>query len=362
MNKKNCLILSGGTGGHVIPAISCGNFFIEKGYHCYLFTDQRGKKYTDSFKGQTIIVNSSHFSHNFFGKIKAVILLLLGLFQSIKFIIRIRPSICISFGSYSTFAPLTVLVFFRFFGLTKIFLHEQNSIMGKVNSFFIPFVNKIFLNYKKTIRLKKYYYSNKAIFAGMPIDHNIKLFNRKTEFIKNKKIKILVSGGSQGAISLNKILINLFKKIPKNILDHIQLSVQCPESCIQEINNSLKQLFIDYELKNFFYNYIHKLYKTDILIARGGAGTVNDVIISQIPTIFVPLPSSSNNHQFYNANYLKQKKAAIIIEQKDLQSEQSLSIIIELISNFKKQINLINNLKEVEILKSNKIIFNNIND
>ena len=50
MNKKNYLILSGGTGGHVIPAVNLGNYIIEKGYDCYLFVDERGMKYTNSFK------------------------------------------------------------------------------------------------------------------------------------------------------------------------------------------------------------------------------------------------------------------------------------------------------------------------
>ena len=65
MIKKNYIILSGGTGGHVIPAVNFGNFIIEKGHDCSLLVDERGKKYADSFKGRVRIINSSHFSHNF---------------------------------------------------------------------------------------------------------------------------------------------------------------------------------------------------------------------------------------------------------------------------------------------------------
>ena len=87
MRKNNYLILSGGTGGHVIPAVNFGNFIIEKGYKCYLLIDERGEKYASSFKGQIRVINSSHFSYNFFGKIRAVIFHIIGFFQSLKFVL-----------------------------------------------------------------------------------------------------------------------------------------------------------------------------------------------------------------------------------------------------------------------------------
>ena len=62
--------------------------------------------------------------------------------------------------------------------------------------------------------------------------------------------------------------------------------------------------FLNYELKSFYNDFVEKLYKTDILISRSGSGTINDVILTQTPTIFVPLPSSANQHQTNNANFL----------------------------------------------------------
>ena len=155
MKKDNYLLIAGGTGGHVIPAVNFGNFVISKGHNCYLFVDKRGTKYAGSFNGEAIVISSSHFSYSFFGKIKSIILLFFGFLQSLKHIIKIRPTKCIGFGSYASFIPMLILFFFKFFGLSKIFLHEQNSVMGKVNIFFSPFVNKIFLNFDKTKGIKK---------------------------------------------------------------------------------------------------------------------------------------------------------------------------------------------------------------
>lgn len=361
MNKKNYLILSGGTGGHVIPAVNFGNFIIEKGYDCSLLVDKRGEKYAKSFNGQIRIISSSHFSHNFIGKIQATIYLLKGFFQSWKYLINIRPRLCISFGSYATFTPLLVLIFFRFFGFTKIFLHEQNSVMGKVNILFTPFANKIFLNFDATLKLNNNC-KKKSFLVGLPFNHKIELTNRNINIVKKKYIRIFICGGSQGAVSLNRILIDLFNKFPRSILDRIQVSIQCPDSQKKEINDSFDKISIQYELRNFFDNFVEKLCQCEVLISRSGAGTVNDVILTQTPTIFVPLSSSANNHQFYNANYLKQKDAALLIEQKYLKSEQSLATVIELISNFGQQINLIKNLQEIKSFDTNQLIFKHLND
>ena len=67
MKRHNIVLVSGGTGGHVIPAVNFGNYIIESGHNCYLFIDDRGKKYASNFNGKTIIIRSSHLNRNFFG-------------------------------------------------------------------------------------------------------------------------------------------------------------------------------------------------------------------------------------------------------------------------------------------------------
>ena len=106
-----------------------------------------------------------------------------------------------------------------------------------------------------------------------------------------------------------------------------------------------------------------KLNQTDILIARAGAGTINDVIISQIPTIFIPLPSSANDHQFQNAQYLQNKKAALIITENelDLDNDQSYLIIKKLIENNDQQISMIKNLQKIKNFDTNSLIYKLMN-
>ena len=161
MKKHKIVLVSGGTGGHVIPAVNFGNYLVENGHACFLLVDHRGKKYiSNNFRGKTLVICSSHLKHNFFGKLKSLCLLLFGFIQSIFFLINIRPSKSIAFGSYASFMPLIILSFFKFIGLTRLYLHEQNSVMGKVNIFFSPMADKIFLNFKETSKLNSEYKKN----------------------------------------------------------------------------------------------------------------------------------------------------------------------------------------------------------
>jgi len=359
VKKHNIVLVSGGTGGHVIPAVNFGNSIVENGHNCYLLIDNRGKKYVSNFRGEIIVICSSHLNKNFFGKLKSLFFLLFGLFQAIFYLIKIRPFKSITFGSYASFMPLIILSLFKLFGLTHLYLHEQNSVMGKVNIFFSPIVNRIFLNFKETKKLKKIY-KKKSFFVGLPkspiYNYSLRKINVENNIIK----RIFVFGGSQGAVNLNYKIKNLLLKINKECSTKIEISMQCPSSQFNELTEIFKKAQVKYELKIYYDNILDKLYQTDILIARAGAGTINDVIVTQIPTIFIPLPNSSDNHQYENAKYLNDKKAAILFEEKDLNQESTYFIFKELIENFEKRLFLIKNLQSMKVLDANKIMMKKI--
>jgi len=204
--SNKILILSGGTGGHVIPSINFGNFLIQKGYKCSLILDERGLKYSKIFNGKIYIIRSSHFSGNFFFKIKSIINLLIGLVQSLILIIKIKPNKCLSFGSYATFVPLVVILFLKIFIKIKIYLHEQNSVIGKVNLLFLPYAEYIFTNFNFVKNLKKKYF-NKMHYVGLPSEVKLNLNIKSINKPKYKKI-IFIYGGSQGSVPLiNKFLL-----------------------------------------------------------------------------------------------------------------------------------------------------------
>ena len=137
--KDKFLIITGGTGGHVIPAINFANYLISKNNNCKIIIDKRGYNYINNFRGKINIVHSSNLSGSFFSKILGIIILFFGFLKSFLLILTYKPNIVISFGSYASFFPMLCCVFLKPIFKIKIYVHEQNCIIGRTNKFFLKF-------------------------------------------------------------------------------------------------------------------------------------------------------------------------------------------------------------------------------
>ena len=134
--KQNFLLITGGTGGHVIPAKNFANYLSVNNINCSIITDKRGYKYFDNYNGKIYIISSSNLNGNLIFKIFGIFQILLGLIQSCIIIFLLKPSHSISFGSYASFSPMFICVLFKPFYKVKLYIHEQNSIIGRTNKFF----------------------------------------------------------------------------------------------------------------------------------------------------------------------------------------------------------------------------------
>jgi len=166
--SDNILIITGGTGGHVLPAVNFFKYLRKKNKKVFILSDNRGSNYIKDIDQNLIFKNySSHYSGNFFFKFIATIKLLLGFIQSIIIFIKLKPKNIISFGSYASSAPLLCFFIFKYIFKTSLYLHEQNSVVGKVNKIFLKFSNKIFMNFDKEYKnINKY--QNKVSVVGLP--------------------------------------------------------------------------------------------------------------------------------------------------------------------------------------------------
>ncbi len=355
MKKDNSiLICTGGTGGHVIPAVDFGNYLIFKGYRCSLMLDKRGIKYAKNFKGNIISIQSSHLAGNFFFKIKSTFSLFIGLIQSIYYIVKIIPRHCISFGSYASFTPLLVSTFFKLIKKTDIHIHEQNSVMGKVNLFFLPYANNVFTNFEFTSNIRKEFH-HKTYYVGLPYFSKNKILFDKLD-INKEKIIIFIYGGSQGSIPMIKCFLSMFNELTKKEIEKIKLIIQSPHQLALKVNETLTDLNSEYQLKDYYNNVHEILEKTDLAIARAGAGTINDLIAYQIPSILFPLPHSMNNHQIKNAEYLEKRQCAIIMRENIINKNTNLEIFRSLINDFKKRAKMKKALGNIQLPNANELM------
>ena len=354
--KNKTIIFTGGTGGHVIPAVNFGNFLLSKGYICLLITDQRGSKYINNFKGKVYVINASHFSGNYIMRFKSFLNLLIGLIQSLIIVIKIRPKRCISFGSYATLNPLIIMLLFKLFYKNYIYIHEQNSILGKVNLFILPFARALFTNFKVLNNLDHKYFK-KTHNVGLP--NNIFINSKFVNIDKESKKIIFIYGGSQGSAPMLKKLLIILENIKDNYFSQFKLILQAPKQIQPVMKKTLNNLKIDFEINDFYSNIDEILTIAHIVISRAGAGTINNIINYKIPSIIIPLPNSIYNHQYYNAKYLSDMNAAILLDEKNFNIDTTFKILKELMEKSKHQ-NMKNQLKKLILPNANKEIFQKI--
>tara|TARA_B100000073_G_C23598501_1_gene519382 strand:+ start:86 stop:877 length:792 start_codon:yes stop_codon:yes gene_type:complete len=258
------LLITGGTGGHVIPAENLANFLSSHNINCNLMLDPRGHKYLNNFNGKIHIINSSNLNGNLYNKLFGLINLFIGFVKSFFIILFYKPNIVISFGSYASFFPMLSCLVLKLFFKIKIFIHEQNSVLGRTNSFFLYFANKLFLNFDILVKIQKKFQS-RTFVVGMPEKISKKEIKNNNE-IPNK-FTIFICGGSQGSEFLSRFSIDLIKNIEKESIITANFIIQCPKHMNEVLNKGLSGSKSRIIVQSFFNKIDEVLRETSICIS-----------------------------------------------------------------------------------------------
>ncbi len=353
--KKKFLLITGGTGGHVIPTKNFANYLSIKNINCTIITDKRGYKYFDNYNGKIYIISSSNLNGNIIFKIFGIFQILLGLIQSFIIIFLLKPSHSISFGSYASFSPMLTCVLFKPIFKVKLYIHEQNSIIGRTNKFFLNFTNKLFLNFDMKSKINSKF-KDKIFVVGSPENNfkkNINISNKNSE----SNFTIFISGGSQGSEFVSNFATNLIKIIDNEKIIKAKFIFQCSKHLLKKQEEKLRNIKSSIILKDFFTNVDEILVDANLAICRAGAGTIVDLINFKIPSILIPLPSSKDNHQLFNAKILAKHDLAIIIDQKNNNLEKAKRHIYETYSNPKKLESKNKKFDMIQVKNSNTLIY-----
>ena len=315
--KKNRIIISGGgTGGHIYPGIAIGNYLKNfNPLNQILFVGSFGNMEMNKIpragfkiKGLWISgLNRKKWWKNFFLPIK----ILVSLFQALLIWVKFRPNIMIGTGGYASLPILIVGSIFK----TKIIIQEQNYLPGISNRILSRFATIIAVAYEN---MENFFPQKKIILTGNPVRRSLiqlKLETKKNNSLNKIGLNLLVLGGSLGSEKINEVIFNNIYFFKKN---EIKVTWQCGKNYYEKYKN-----FEDKFIKIFpFLEQIEKFYETsDIIISRAGALTISELCIVGKPSILIPSPNVSENHQFHNAKYLSDRKAVIMIEEKKINNE-----------------------------------------
>jgi len=347
--KKKILISTGGSGGHVIPAITFHDHLKEK-FDVFLTTDKRGERFINKDKYTLSIIDVPQLTKNFFKIPFNFIFFLKSILKSIFFIKKNKIKIVISTGGYMS---LPICIAGKILNC-KIFLFEPNMIIGRSNLFFLKYCYKIFCYTDQINNFpKKYKEKLELIYPLLRKEVYNQTKNSKFKF--NKKINILVIGGSQGADFLQNNLKNCIIKLSKNF--EIYVNHQINEKNYKNLETFYKENQIKFNLFDFDESLTELIKKTDLCITRSGASSLAELVYLNIPFIAIPFPFAKDDHQFYNAKYYEKKGCCWLIHQKNFDIVRMENLIISIFSNKEDYFNKKENLKKI----SNQNTWNNIN-
>ena len=316
------IIAGGGTGGHVFPAISIAEEILDRDSGnevLFVGTEQGIEKRILPENGYRVeFINSRGIvGKSFSQKVMAVISILGAMLSSLKILRDFRPDAVIGVGGYASGPTLLCA------SMSSIptAICEQNSIPGLANRILSRFVGKIFITFEES---KEHLPAEKTVLTGNPIRRDLAHGAAEKKPRQNAPRNIFVLGGSQGARKLNEIVPLSLGKLGAQI----NVTHQTGEAQVESVRETYRQLGISAEVFGFTDD-ISRIYeRTDLAICRAGSGTLSEITAFGIPSILIPLASSTHDHQLKNAKVLESNAAAVVVEEKEL-SVEGLCAVME---------------------------------
>lgn len=350
------IISAGGTGGHIYPALAILNKIKEKepnSEFLYIGTHDRMEKeivpkYGVPYEEIEIYgFNRKQLLQNF-----EVFRCLMKAKKKCKKIIQdFNPDIVIGVGGYVTVPVIRTAKKLGF----KTFIHEQNSIPGKANTYLSKYADKIGISFKVS---ENSFPKEKVTLTGNPCSEDANKVTPcdKKEFnLSADKPLVLFVMGSLGASKVNDFLIKTMSLFNNKDYEVLYVTGKTDYDRIKQINFPKNVKVVPYVEKM-----TRVMKQTDIMVTRAGASTLAEIIALEVPSIIIPSPYVPNNHQYKNALDLVNNNAAYMIEEKDLKGDVIVRSIDTLFNDINKMDNMKHNLKKLQIANSASLIYDTL--
>ena len=310
-----CIALtSGGTGGHMFPAVSLARALVRRGAKVVFFTDARAARYTENLEGVTTILLPAGgvAGKGLRGRISGLLRLALGTWQARGHLKKIRPAAVIGFGGYASI-PATVSAK----GLhIPMAIHEQNAVLGRANRVVAKSASRIATSFPE-VRMISDADKPRVIWTGNPVRPEIAALANIPYHAPedNGPVNLLITGGSQGARILSEILPKAIIRLPDDLKARLHVTQQARAEDLDQVNKTYEGSGVDVTLKPFFDDIPERLRDAHLVIARSGASTVAELTVAGRPSLLVPLPHAIDDHQRYNAEQVEQAGGAWMLSQ-----------------------------------------------
>lgn len=313
------ILAAGGTGGHMVPAHVLAQELRARGAAVHLVTDSRGLRFPGLFEGvPRTVVDSGSPGRSGWRTLPSVALSIWRGRAAARALFReLSPRAVIGFGGYPALPSLLAALSLRLPSL----IHEQNAVLGRVNRFLAPRVARIATSYARVRRMEAGW-ASKTELTGNPVRAEI-IAARAVPFDAGAtRLRLLVTGGSQGAAILNSVVPAAVALLPAELRAMVDVVHQGRDQDHDAIRAGYRAAGIEPLVAAYFTDLPAQIAAAHIVIARSGASTIAELAVAGRPAILVPLPIATDDHQTDNAQALADAGGAIVVPQPRFTAER----------------------------------------
>lgn len=301
------MIMAGGTGGHIFPAMAVAEKLLEHDFSVSWLGAKQGME-AQLVSHPQISLNlldvSAIRGGGFQRKFLAPLNLTKALLQAKQVINRVKPDLVIGFGGYAS-GPGAIAAWLN---KIPVFIHEQNGVPGMTNRVVARWAKGVMQAFPDTFADQF-----QAITVGNPVRDKITQIEA-SEPLAGRKLRVLVIGGSSGAVAVNQIVPAAVAKLEKK--DRPEIWHQTGKDKLSDTKAHYEELQVDARLDEFIDQMEVALQWSDLVVCRSGASTISELAVAGKPALLVPYPWHKDKQQYANANYLLKAGAARVIEQR----------------------------------------------
>jgi UDP-N-acetylglucosamine--N-acetylmuramyl-(pentapeptide) pyrophosphoryl-undecaprenol N-acetylglucosamine transferase len=313
------VLAAGGTGGHMVPAHVLAIELRARGHEVHLVTDTRGLRFPGLFEGvpRTVVDSGSPGRSGWTALPTVALSIWRGRAAARALLRELQPRAVIGFGGYPAMPSLLAALSLKL----PCLIHEQNAVLGRVNRFLAPRVARIATSYAQVRRMQPAW-AGKTVLTGNPVRAEV-VAARAVPFVADApRLRLLVTGGSQGAAILNTVVPAAVALLPEDLRARLDVTHQGRDQDAAMMAQAYRAAGVSAEIRAYFTDLPAEIARAHVVVARAGASTVAELAVAGRPAILVPLPIATDDHQTDNARGMEASGGAIVIPQPQFTAER----------------------------------------
>lgn len=267
---------------------------------------------------------------------------LVSFFRCLWYWRELRPDVVFGLGGYASLVPVICAYFRR----VPVILLEQNVIPGKATRFLAPQADLVLLSALGGKASSRWFScKDKVRFTGVPLRESVlngfKNKGKALEMHKDAPCKhsdgptLLVLGGSQGARAINNLMVESLP-VMKERLPRLQVIHSTGKEGYAAVKEAYKKLGLEDGVFDFLGDMAAAYSSADLVLSRAGATTLAEITAWGLPAVLIPYPYSTDRHQYYNAEELACRGAAVVVEEQNLTAHRLAELLLEILVDEEK--------------------------